>query len=106
MKLFEIVLPLLTNAGLSYEKARMSWEAFTTAQAGGFTRLPWADGAWLDPATKRIHAERVAPYRIACDQEVASRIIDKTFELFPDQLAVMVSEIGTAQIIARQQVPA
>lgn len=102
-KLYEIALPALDNAGKSYANAHMEYRRFLLMAFGGYTKAPTADGAWRDPATGRIYRDKMTSYRILWPCTDMPNLIDKAFELFPDQVALFVSEIGTAEIVPRPQ---
>ena len=99
MKLFEITLPQRTNAGQFYTHALAAWENYAAMLAGGFTRLAPCDGVWLD-GNKRYH-DTVIKYQVACAPGLFLALREKAFDLFPDQVAIMTAELGTADITYR-----
>lgn len=95
LKLYRFTLPLATNAGLSTEKARKDWEQEALKLAGGFTLLPFADGAWRDD-TGRTMKDRVALYEVGCAPKIGLALADCFWRLFPDQEALFIAQLGTA----------
>lgn len=101
VKLYEIALPLRSNAGACYHAELCAWEAHALGYAGGFTRRPDGDGQWQDPKSGKVYRDVMRPYRIACKPKVFARLLDRAFDLFADQEAIFTAEIGTAKIVAR-----
>ncbi len=105
MALYQFNLPEQTNDGLSsYDAAREAWENAALAEAGGFTDLGKQFGAWRDPATGAVYRETMHAYQVATTRDVADNLATRAFELFPDQLAFFVAELGEARIVERQAV--
>ena len=102
MKLYEIAIPLFDNAGLNTNTARRAFEKSVLASVGGYTRLPAAEGAWLD-ASGKLYTDRTQSYRLACDDWQFPAVLAEAFRLFPDQLAIFTAEIGTATIHERER---
>ena len=106
MILHTITLPTTDNAGRSTEYALRNWQAIAVVLAGGFTRGCPETGAWLG-SDNRLYSDITVTYRVACDRsDIWARLVAKAFELFPDQLAIMHAEIGTATIAERPKMPA
>lgn len=99
--LYEIALPVNANNGHPYEHALEQWEKEALAAAGGFTRMPDAAGFWRDTDTGKVYADAMRGYRLACDDVVIRRLIQRAWSLFPDQLAFFVARIGSATIVYR-----
>lgn len=103
--LYEFALPRWTNADaqgtrLSYDLERRTWEGIACRLVGGFTRSVPAFGTWwADDGT--VYADEMIGYRVACDPERMSALLDAAFDLFSDQVAFFVSQIGTATIYDR-----
>lgn len=105
MKLYQITLPMFDNAGLNTNVARVQWEKAALQAAGGFTRLPAAEGAWLGPDGK-TYTDRSRAYHIACEEWAFAGLLAEAFRLFPDQLAIFTAEIGMAIIHERPKAAA
>ena len=94
MKLFEIALPMFTNAGLDYDEAQEAWRRTALSVAGGFTDFGEHCGYWMDG--DRLYQDQVRIYRVACDPAKWKVLIDAAFNLFSDQEAIFYAEIGEA----------
>ena len=108
MNFYQINAPVFTNSGLgNYETARQSFEGFLVLTAGGFTRHSLANGfshgEWFDETTKKTHKDAVVLYYVACQAHQFDAIVDKWFELFPDQEAVFTAKLGQARITRRPE---
>lgn len=97
MRLYQFTLPTHDNKGLSYETARKRWERHAIAAAGGITRndIPQS-GVWMDGG--REYRETVMHYTVACEASTFKLLLAHAFECFPDQLAIMTADLGTATI--------
>lgn len=102
ISLVQFNLPTNTNAGLSYELARKSWELEALKLAGGYTLAPgFSQGVWKGES--RTYKESVAIYTVACEPRVAAALEDAFWRLFPDQETLFVADLGPASIITRPQ---
>lgn len=100
MKLYQFNIPTNTNAGLSYELARKSWEKVALEAAGGFTLAPgFSTGVWTGEA--RTYRETMAIYTVACEPPVRAILEGAFWRLFPDQEAMFVADLGPAYITSR-----
>jgi hypothetical protein len=99
MKLFEIALPTKDNVGKSYGRALKRWEKLALSYAGGYTKLPVAQGAWRDPQTGLIYRDLMRGYRVACSPSQFGCLIHAAWECFPDQVAFFTAELGEASIV-------
>lgn len=100
MRLHEIILPMADNAGAPCAEALARFEAWACRTYGGFTATE-VRGAWSD-ASGKLYVERNVAYRIATNETynaMKSATIAKARELFPDQLAFCVAELGAAFIV-------
>lgn len=98
-RLFEIALPTFKNDGGSYAIAHAKYRAWLLQQFSGYTMLPAANGAWRDPASGRVYRDRMIVYRVLWPCTDEPDLLSRAFELFPDQIALYVSKIGTAEIV-------
>ena len=108
MRLFEIALPRNRNKfdARDYMSEHRMFQRYVLETAGGFTQLPAANGVWSDDG--KTYMDLMICYRVALANEDApkwSLILAKAFELFEDQIAIMHSEIGTAEITYRNAAP-
>lgn len=99
--LFEIALPVKANDGADYAEALAAWEERALAVAGGFTRLPDADGAWRDPSDGKVYRDRMRGYRVMCNRREFTSLTYDAFRLFPDQVAIFTATIGSATVYDR-----
>lgn len=98
MLLYEIALPKLDNAGRDCTAALLAWEQVALTNAGGFTRLPHAVGAWRGNDGREYH-DIMQCYRVAVDTAPQfAPLLNSAFVLFPDQVAIFYAQIGTATI--------
>lgn len=105
MKLFEIAVPTKANDGASYDVALSMWEDVVLKTAGGFTRMPDVDGYWRDPSNGKLYKDRMRGYRVALGgYHERDTLVREAFKIFPDQVAIFVSEIGSATIVNREDV--
>jgi hypothetical protein len=101
MKLYLFALPLFTNGGGDYDEAHELWRRKALDLAGGFTELPDAHGFWMDG--NKLYNDRIRHYHVACEPEVYAALLGEAFKLFPDQVSIFTAELGTAEIITRQE---
>jgi hypothetical protein len=101
MKLYEIALPLYHNSNTAdYHNAHNLFSDRVIGAVGGLTKLPVAEGSWVDEGT--LYREPMQCYRIATDDpEIWDGIVALAFRLFPDQIAIYWSSIGDATITYR-----
>lgn len=103
LDLYRFYLPVLANDGAtSYHEALDIWKHEAIKLAGGITICALVRGAWIDPATGTVYDETIQPFEVACDHSQYCILRDRAFDLFPDQLAIMAAEIGTAYITSRK----
>lgn len=104
MRLYQFILPVRSNDGrTSYEKARATWTAAAIDMAGGITEC---GGAWQGAyrmSSGDIVREEVAVYLIACSVADREELVRLAFKLFPDQEALYVSDVGSTDIISREE---
>lgn len=103
MRLFEIMLPQRDNADRFYKTALRGFEDLALQKIGGFTKLPPVSGQWRNPETGKIFNDEMVIYRLACSLPDFLQLRRAAFVLFPDQEAIMTAEIGTAEIVLRDQ---
>jgi len=99
MNLYEIALPARDNSGKDTEQAQAAWCARALELAGGYTEKPPALGVWLDKG--KTYRDEMVGFQVACEPTVKDKLLAAAFELFPDQLAIFVSQVGTATIHER-----
>ena len=97
MKLFEILLPLHNNSGISMHLAHVQFQAYALHIAGGFTKCGVVEGAWRNDAGIKM-VDYLLPYRVMCSPEQWAQIVARAFALFPDQEAICHSHIGECTI--------
>ncbi len=101
MKLYEIQLPERDNSDISTYHRCDQWEAHCLQIVGGFSKAGKVVGFWNDKK-KGLFIDDMISYRIACQPEQFAALVDCAFRLFPDQLAIFTAEIGTAEIVTRE----
>lgn len=94
MHLYQIILPVHTNAGLSYENARKAFCAEVAARAGGYAELAFAKNVWRDPQGGRTYSESVVPLQFITDDDTANEIVDAFKQHFPDQAVACWARLG------------
>ena len=100
MNEYKIALPVNSNSGAPYDKAREAWEGMALIIAGGYTREgSQACGAWMNAG--HVYKEPMQGYTIAASREHFARLVGAAFDLFPDQLAIYTARGGNAEIIPR-----
>jgi hypothetical protein len=97
MKLYEILLPV-TNGYARH----MEFREYVSQVVGGYTQCPTVDGSWLNPFSKKYELDKLVPYRVATTATMWRLIVRKAFELFPEEDAIMHSELGNATIENRR----
>jgi hypothetical protein len=101
MRLFEILLPALHNDQRhSYEQERITWGREAVKLTGGVTLLPMVDGVYIGDSG-REYREAMIPYRVACSPATFHKLLDYAWELFADQEAFRVVDLGAAHIAKR-----
>lgn len=101
MNLYQFNLPEASNDGLvDYGPARSVWEEAAIDEAGGFTSLGRQMGAWRSD-DGAIYREPMHGYLVATTRERMEALTARAFDLFPDQLALFVAEVGQARIFER-----
>lgn len=98
LKVFEISLPLVDNKGTPLAEAHKAFLGLAVRSYGGGTYHD-ATGLWVDDQGK-LYDEPVRVYRFAVGPGQGD-LAALAEEYFPDQLAFYVSEVGTAEIIAK-----
>ncbi len=102
MNVYQIAVPETANDGLaSYHDAQDTFETMILVRAGGYTDLGVRVGAWKDPSDGKVYKERMRWYQVACEPGDWNVVIEYAFDLFPDQVAFFVAQVGTAEIIER-----
>lgn len=102
MVLYEIQLPNRSNGGLvDYASARRQWGDVVLDVAGGFSYRGRVTGCWK--GSDKVYEETMHVYHVAVPVEGEERwvelLIERAFELFPDQEAIYVAKIGTVSIV-------
>lgn len=100
IKLYQFAIPTNTNEGLSYELSRKAFENTALREAGGYTQLSgFAQGVWLSvgPPERAIKGQ-LALYHVAALPEVADKLVEAFWPLFPDQQALFIAELGPAYV--------
>ena len=103
-KYFEIQLPIRTNEGQSYICAHESFRELLLKIAGGFSQGQAVQGHWRDPADGKVYIEEMTPYYVACDDHTFCRILQITYELFPDQKAIAIAHIGHLAFVTKEAI--
>lgn len=101
MKLYEFFLPVYDNSGATTGLARAQFRKDALQECGGFSLGSRRRGAWIDN-TGKVFYDVIAPITIACEPTQRDLLLERAFELFPDQKAIFVAEIGTATIYERK----
>lgn len=102
LKYYEIVLPLFRNDHYTaFTKEHAAFQKHVIAECGGITEGQRAYGSWTDEKGNVVKDD-VIPYRFACGTEQANSILAKAFELFSDQKAIFIANIGSANILSRE----
>ncbi len=105
--LYEIFVPHATNDGARlYVAERREFERRILDIAGGYTEMGPRRGVWRDPNGGRIYSEPMYAYRVMCDNATMGALLGDAFELFPDQVAIFISQLGHAEVVARHRQPA
>jgi hypothetical protein len=99
--LFEIVLPLETNTGGSYDEAHETFRRSILDAVGGYTEMPDAFGTRLDG--DKLYQDRVRAYRVLCTVDQWMTLVDTAFNLFSDQPAIFHANLGTAECLTRDE---
>jgi hypothetical protein len=94
MNLYRILLPK--------DQAKLAtWKTFVLDLAGGFTQYNVAQGMWRDPQGLPV-GDLMVPFEVAVNHPAAwATIVDKAFELFPKEQAIMFALVGEATIAFR-----
>jgi len=91
--IWEILVPtVMPNGKPIRTKQHREWDSRVRRITGGLTVLPVAKGQWVSPDDE-LHAERMIPVRIACNQRKMNTISDMT-AWFYRQEAVMFYRIS------------
>lgn len=101
MKLYEFFLPVNDNSGAATGLARAQFQEDVLQECGGFSMGAHKRGAWADN-TGKVFYDEIAPITIACEPIQRDWLLRRAFELFPDQKAIFVAEIGEATIYERE----
>lgn len=99
MKLYEFLLPVNDNLGRTTIIGCERFLQSALRLTGGYTQLRNAIGAWK---ADKDYYDFVLPVRVACSEEHRDNLLEIAFELFPDQKAIFVAEIGEATIYERE----
>lgn len=108
MNVYQIALPVFSNDGrVNYARARAVWQDEALRLAGGYTEIGRRVGAWRDPSDGAVYREPMEWYEVATDDAFTFGIlVERAFELFPDQLSFYTAQVGAAQIINRAETAA
>ncbi len=101
MNLYQIALPHVDNSMRTTEPKREAWLRRVLKKAGGYTKLGVRDGVWRDPQSGQVFDERMHWFSVACAPDVMGQLMQDAFELFPDQKAIFLAKVGTAEIVER-----
>lgn len=101
MKMFELNLPLADNAGKPLDKVHAVFQKLSLSMAGGYTKRPSGEGAWMDPETEKVYYDRIVPYLFVCEAGTFEQIRGLAFNLFTDQKAIFWRELDGATIERR-----
>lgn len=100
MKLFEILLPV---NGMTRDYApHQEFRTYVSELVGGYTQCPEVNGSWLNPFSKQYELDHLIPYRVATTVTVWRLIVKRAFKLFPNEEALMWTELGQATIEYRE----
>jgi hypothetical protein len=107
MRLYEILVPVLTNDGKSTHGARLAFEGELVRLSGGYTRLEPVEGAWVEEPGGGVQVETMQPYRFTGEPgtTVCMDVLAAAMRLFSDQKAVFIADLGEAMIHAREKGP-
>lgn len=97
-RLYQIPVPIADNDGKAYDKRRVT--AFRRALltiCGGYTLLPPSQGAWQDEQTGQTFYDAVEPVQFACEPRYIETVLAALRREYPDQLCVMVAELGAVE---------
>lgn len=101
-RLYEIALPMRANDGSSYRAAHERFADWALSYAGGVTIFPKADGVWQDEKLPGVvYHDKMVAYRVHCDLGIKNALVTMAMTLFHDQVAIFVSDVGTAEIVYR-----
>lgn len=105
MNIYQIAVPAFSNDGLvNYARARGAFQDEALRLAGGFTILGVRVGYWRDLSSGAVYSEPMHWYEVACpDAFTFGLLVEKAFELFPDQLSFYTADVGTATIVERSE---
>lgn len=101
MRCYELNLPLADNAGKALDATHGLFQKLSLAIAGGYTKRPSGEGAWLDPESGTVYYDRIIPYVFACEGGTFEQVKRLAFDLFADQKAIFWREIEGAVIERR-----
>jgi len=98
MKLYQFTLPLENNRLVSYDGNIQQWTQEAAQLAGGVTAQGQSYGTWKSNRYGLI-TELVANFLVAVpSDEVYNKLLQRAFELFPDQQAIFTAHIGEAWV--------
>lgn len=83
-KLYEILLPLTTNAGVHSDLAREAFLTDCRTLAKGYSVLPMISGAWENEDGEIIF-DRSIPVRVAAEEHVWAKLVRLAHKHFSDQ---------------------
>ena len=101
MNLYEVALPAFDNNAKSYGTAVEAWARRALKKAGGYTEMGTRGGVWRDPADGTVYRETMYWFSVACAPDVMGQLMQEAFSLFPDQKAIFLAKVGTAEIVER-----
>jgi hypothetical protein len=103
MRLYQFLLPARSNSGaISYEKPRQAWEKLALDTCGGFTAFGPCLGQWK--GSHSVMVDDLFAYTVAASYDQHEALVNACFSLFPDQEAFAVADLGTLDIISREEV--
>lgn len=98
---YQILLPALHNDGVrNYEEARRDFAKRCIDLAGGVTEMPSVQGAYK-MTEGQIQRELIFPVQVIADGKIIELLTNDAFDLFPDQEAFAITDLGPSRIVER-----
>lgn len=97
MQCFDFILPVHDNAGSFMSIEIKDFRARCLFEAGGYTNCPNVTGAWVDDTGTKFYDESFI-VRVACHEDIKTRLLAYAFELWPDQKTVAIIKHGDMTI--------
>ncbi len=103
LKLFEILVPTISNSGVPYTKQyHQQWDKKVIDIAGGLSIMTPLKGKWISDDPFKVYDDKNIPVRIACTVEQLQQIIKVTIDHYT-QLAVMAYKISDEVYIIEKE---